>query len=114
MIEIAFPDEEACLADGVCRVVHVSALGVAAVAGFAAVGALARRSGATPFMVLTGVLAALLARLGGGAGEARRVLFAWLTVNLFLGSQLSWVLRPFIGSPGLPVAVCHVRWSEAA
>lgn len=45
----------------------------------------------------------LLARLGGGAGEARRVLFAWLTVNLFLGSQLSWVLRPFIGSPGLPV-----------
>jgi hypothetical protein len=34
---------------------------------------------------------------------ARRVLFAWLAGNLFLGSQLSWILRPFIGSPTLPV-----------
>jgi hypothetical protein len=33
----------------------------------------------------------------------RRILFAWLTVNLFLGAQLSWILRPFVGSPGLPV-----------
>ena len=33
----------------------------------------------------------------------RRIVFAWLTVNLFLGAQLSWILRPFIGSPALPV-----------
>ncbi len=45
----------------------------------------------------------LLARLGGSRAVARRVLFAWLAVNLFLGSQLSWILRPFIGSPSLPV-----------
>ena len=45
----------------------------------------------------------LLRRLGGGRAVARRVLFAWLAGNLFLGSQLSWILRPFIGSPGLPV-----------
>jgi hypothetical protein len=45
----------------------------------------------------------LLARLGGRRAVARRVLFAWLAVNLFLGSQLSWILRPFIGSPSLPV-----------
>ncbi len=45
----------------------------------------------------------LLARLGGSRIVARRVLFAWLAVNLFLGSQLSWILRPFIGSPSLPV-----------
>jgi hypothetical protein len=45
----------------------------------------------------------LLERLGGGASVARRVLFAWLLVNLFLGSQLAWILRPFVGSPGLPV-----------
>jgi hypothetical protein len=44
-----------------------------------------------------------LARLGGSRTVARRVLFAWLAVNLFLGSQLSWILRPFIGSPSLPV-----------
>jgi len=45
----------------------------------------------------------LLARLGGSRIVAWRVLFAWLTVNLFLGSQLSWILRPFIGAPNLPV-----------
>ena len=45
----------------------------------------------------------LLRRLGGGDAEARRILFAWLAGNLLFGSQLSWILRPFIGSPGLPV-----------
>jgi hypothetical protein len=45
----------------------------------------------------------LLTQLGGGRSDARRVLFAWLAGNLFLGSQLSWILRPFIGSPSLPV-----------
>ena len=45
----------------------------------------------------------LLARLGSSRAVARRVLFAWLVGNLFLGSQLSWILRPFIGSPSLPV-----------
>jgi len=32
-------------------------------------------------------------------GGARNVLLAWLSVNLFLGSQISWVLRPFIWDP---------------
>ena len=45
----------------------------------------------------------LLTRLGGRRAVAFRVLFAWLAGNLFLGSQLSWILRPFIGSPSLPV-----------
>lgn len=45
----------------------------------------------------------LLEKLGGSRAIARRVLFAWLAGNLFLGSQLSWILRPFIGSPNLPV-----------
>jgi hypothetical protein len=30
-------------------------------------------------------------------------LYAWLAGNLFLGSQLSWILRPFIGSPEMRV-----------
>lgn len=34
---------------------------------------------------------------------ARRVLFSWLAGNLFLGAQLAWNLRPFIGSPSLAV-----------
>jgi hypothetical protein len=45
----------------------------------------------------------LLRRLSGSAVISRKILFAWLAGNLFLGSQLSWILRPFIGSPVLPV-----------
>jgi len=45
----------------------------------------------------------LLRKLSGSERAAKRVLFAWLAGNLFLGSQMSWILRPFIGSPGLPV-----------
>ncbi len=30
---------------------------------------------------------------------AKRVLLAWLAGNLFLGSQICWVLRPFVGRP---------------
>ena len=45
----------------------------------------------------------LLERLAGRASSARAILFAWLTGNLLLGSQLAWTLRPFVGSPGLPV-----------
>jgi hypothetical protein len=44
----------------------------------------------------------LLRELGGNA-VANRVLFAWLAANLFVGSQLSWIFRPFIGAPGLPL-----------
>ena len=59
-------------------------------------------------IALAGVVANLrllqwLQRWSGSRGTARRILAAWLLVNLFLGSQLSWILRPFIGSPDLPV-----------
>jgi len=45
----------------------------------------------------------LLAQLGRSRAVARRVLFAWLAVNLFFGSQLTWICRPLIGSPQLSV-----------
>lgn len=45
----------------------------------------------------------LLQALSGSPRTARRVLVAWLLGNLFLGTQLCWILRPLIGSPGLPV-----------
>ena len=48
-------------------------------------------------------LVQLLRRLSGSRAVARRVLLAWLAGNLFLGSQLTWILRPFIGAPGLAV-----------
>lgn len=35
--------------------------------------------------------------------KAKQILTAWLTVNLFLGAQISWNLRPFFGTPRLEV-----------
>jgi len=48
-------------------------------------------------------LGQLLRRLSGSASIARKILFGWLAGNLLLGTQLSWIFRPFVGSPGLPV-----------
>ena len=45
----------------------------------------------------------LLCKISGRAATARAVLFSWLAGNLFLGAQLAWNLRPFIGSPSLAV-----------
>jgi hypothetical protein len=45
----------------------------------------------------------LLQRFSNNSATARRVLFAWLAGNLFMGSQLSWILRPFVGAPDLPI-----------
>ncbi len=48
-------------------------------------------------------LYSLLKSVCPSRAAARVVLLGWLAGNLLLGSQLSWVLRPFIGSPNLPV-----------
>ena len=46
----------------------------------------------------------LLRQLTRNRVAARNVLVAWLAGNLFLGSQICWVLRPFVWDPGRPVA----------
>jgi hypothetical protein len=48
-------------------------------------------------------LYALLRHIVGQASLAARTLFTWLAVNLFLGAQLSWNLRPFFGTHDMPV-----------
>jgi hypothetical protein len=48
-------------------------------------------------------LVPLLRQWSGSAVIARKVLLAWLAVNLLLGSQICWVLRPFIWDPARPV-----------
>ena len=45
----------------------------------------------------------LLRQTGGSNVVAFKIMLAWLASNLFLGSQISWMLRPFIGAPHLPV-----------
>lgn len=48
-------------------------------------------------------LLTLLRRMSGRDVTARAVLFSWLAGNLFLGAQIAWNLRPFIGAPRLAV-----------
>lgn len=45
----------------------------------------------------------LLCRFTGAPGRANIVLLTWLAGNLLLGSQISWILRPWIGRPGVDV-----------
>ncbi len=60
------------------------------------------------FVALAGVmgnlrLVPLLREWAGSTTVARNVLLAWLAGNLFLGSQICWVLRPFIWEANRPV-----------
>ena len=48
-------------------------------------------------------LTRLLESLSGSRAVARRVVLAWLGINLLLGAQLTWILRPFFGSPHFDV-----------
>ena len=48
-------------------------------------------------------LLVLIRAFSPDASKAAQVLWSWLGINFLLGSQLSWILRPFIGSPALPV-----------
>jgi hypothetical protein len=45
----------------------------------------------------------LLTQWAKSARIARRVLLAWLAGNLLLGSQIAWILRPFIWDPTGPI-----------
>lgn len=78
------PDVKSTPTYGFIKLTHVAVIAFAGIAG-------------------TVRLFQLLTQLGGSKTVARRVLFAWLAGNLFLGSQLTWIARPFIGSPQLPV-----------
>ncbi len=44
----------------------------------------------------------------------RWMMWAWLTVYAFVGIQMGWVLRPFLGQPGLPVTFFRSNaWGNA-
>jgi hypothetical protein len=43
-------------------------------------------------------LLGLIEHAGRSRTVALQTLFAWLAGNLLLGSQIAWVLRPYIGS----------------
>ena len=45
----------------------------------------------------------LVEHAGRSKPLASRIILAWLAVNLLLGGQLSWIMRPFIGTPDAPI-----------
>lgn len=49
-------------------------------------------------------LARLLIAVTPDARTATTTLIAWLAGNAFVGAQLSWIMRPFFGTPSIKVA----------
>jgi len=49
--------------------------------------------------------------------QALRILYVWVFVFAFVGTQCAWTLRPFIGSPGAPFEIfrsySHMNFYEA-
>jgi len=76
--------ESAMLGHGLMLLAHVCAIAFA--------GVIANRR-----------LLDLLRKVSGDSRTALIVLMSWLAGNLFLGAQLAWNLRPFIGQPSLAV-----------
>jgi hypothetical protein len=42
---------------------------------------------------------------GEGMGVRSLILWVWIFVYGFVGTQMAWTLRPFFGAPGLPFEV---------
>lgn len=64
--------------------------------------------GNTAVIAFAGIVAnhkllGLIQAFSGDAAAGWRTLIAWLAGNLFVGAQLSYILRPFFGNPELPV-----------
>jgi len=59
-------------------------------------------------IVATQKLFGILRSFAGNFGAAFRTLIAWLAGNLFAGAQISYLLRPIFGTPGLEVQ--FLRW----
>lgn len=60
------------------------------------------------FIAWTGVLVVerqltWLATRSTAAASGHRVVIAWLVINLIVGAQISWNLRPWFGTPGMSV-----------
>lgn len=59
-------------------------------------------------------LRGLLDTLIPDAAVSRRVLWSWMLTHGVVGAQLSWVLRPFVGNPTLPVRIFRERAWEGS
>ncbi len=69
------------------RAVVLSQVLAFAIAGFVGVTALRHR----------------LAQVVSSTSNHLRIVWLWILIYSFVGAQLSWLLRPFLGNPGAPV-----------
>jgi len=86
--------------------VELALVGAAAAAGDGATGASAAPLPRAPSMIASSQRMAPRA----AQGEAQRpasmtLLYIWIALFGFVGTQLGWTLRPFFGSPGMPFEV---------
>lgn len=59
-------------------------------------------SGITGMVFLSQGMKTVSASEEEGARTRRRILYLWIIVYAFVGSQMAWTLRPYIGFPGTP------------
>jgi hypothetical protein len=78
-------DDELHYAHNCILVTHISVLAIAGVAGYSA--------------LLSG-----LRKLVRPQCSIALLFFAWVATTAFVGCQMAWILRPFVGSPFYPVA----------
>ena len=45
-------------------------------------------------------------------GHAKRIFCIWMIIFGTVGAQMGWILRPFIGSPRLPIELFRERESN--
>lgn len=45
----------------------------------------------------------------GGGGVSTKLAMLWLVLYMFVGTQLAWVLRPFVGEPGQKIEIFRAR-----
>ena len=49
-----------------------------------------------------------------GNVKHRQMLWTWLAIYIFVGIQMAWVLRPFVGAPGVPAQFFRTQsWGNA-
>ena len=59
-------------------------------------------AGANPMGIWAEDLAAGVRRPAAAHGARNKILFFWLILYAFVGTQLAWTLRPFFGAPDMP------------
>lgn len=62
--------------------------------------------------VMHGMAATIESKPGVEVGNVRTIINWWLFTYAVVGTQMAWMMRPFIGSPGTPFSIFRVQESN--